>query len=132
MNGFSFETAPRTICEDGVAGRLGALVAGLGLKRLMVVTDPGLKDAGLIDAPLESLREAGVEAVLFSEVMADPPQACVERAVEIAAAEHIEGVVGLGGGSSMDTAKLVALLVGSAPRSTRCGASMSPRGRGCR
>ena len=113
MNGFSFETAPRTICEDGIGARLGPLVAGHGLTRVMVVTDPGLKDAGLLEAPLASLREAGVEAVLFSDVVADPPQACIERAVEIAAAERIDGVVGLGGGSSMDTAKLVALLVGS-------------------
>ncbi|HEY3815444.1 MAG TPA: iron-containing alcohol dehydrogenase [Caulobacteraceae bacterium] len=113
MNGFSFETAPRTICEDGAAARLGPLVAGLGLARVMVVTDPGLKGAGLLDAPLESLREAGVEAVLFSEVEADPPQACVERAVALALSEGVDGVIGLGGGSSMDTAKLVALLAGS-------------------
>ncbi|HWE48013.1 MAG TPA: iron-containing alcohol dehydrogenase [Caulobacteraceae bacterium] len=113
MNGFVFETAPRTICEDAAAERLGPLAAGMGRKRVMVVTDPGLKHAGLIDGPLQSLRDAGVEPVLFSEVLADPPQACVERAVEIARAERIDGVVGLGGGSSMDTAKLVALLVGS-------------------
>jgi alcohol dehydrogenase class IV len=113
MNGFRFETAPRTICEDGASASLGARVAELGLKRVMVVSDPGLKGAGLLDAPLASLGAAGVDVILFSEVEADPPQPCVERAVALAVAERIDGVVGLGGGSSMDTAKLVALLAGS-------------------
>ncbi len=113
MTGFSFETTPRAISADGAAERLGALTAELGLARVMVVTDPGLAKAGLIDGPLASLKAAGVDVVLFSEVEADPPQACVERAVEIARADRVEGVIGLGGGSSMDVAKLVALLVGS-------------------
>jgi alcohol dehydrogenase class IV len=113
MNAFTFETAPRTICEDGAAGRLGELTAGLGLKRVMLVSDPGLKGAGLLDAPLAGLEAAGVAVVLFSEVEADPPQPCVERAVELARAERVEAIIGLGGGSSMDTAKLVALLIGS-------------------
>jgi alcohol dehydrogenase class IV len=113
MNGFSFETSPRAVCEDGAARRLGGFVKELGLSRVLVVTDPGLLTAGLLGAPLASLEEAGITPVLFSDVEADPPQACVERAGALALSERVDGVIGLGGGSSMDTAKLAAILAGS-------------------
>jgi alcohol dehydrogenase class IV len=113
MSAFAFETTPRVVCEDGAGARLGRFAAELGLKRVLVVTDPGLEGAGLLTAPLASLAEAGCEPVLYSDVEADPPQANIERAVELARSERIDGVIGFGGGSSMDTAKLVALLAGS-------------------
>jgi alcohol dehydrogenase class IV len=65
---------------------------------------------GIVDRALGILTSAGVEVTLFSEVEADPPEAVIHKATERARAAAAEGVVGLGGGSSLDVAKLVSLL----------------------
>ena len=110
MSQFSFETAPKIICEQGGAGRLGNIAKSLGITRLFLVTDVGLIKAKLLDGALASLAAAGVAATVFSDVLADPPELSVQAAVNAARAAGADGVVGFGGGSSMDTAKLVALL----------------------
>jgi alcohol dehydrogenase class IV len=110
MSTFVFETSPRIVCEQGGVSRLGEIAKGLGVSHLFVVTDAGLVKAGLVDGALESLAASGIEATVFSEVLADPPEASVRAAVGAACRAQADGVVGFGGGSSMDTAKLVALL----------------------
>lgn len=76
-----------------------------------MVTDSGLIKAKLIDGAVASLTAAGVDVTVFSDVLADPPELSVQAAVDAARAAGADGVVGFGGGSSLDTAKLVALLV---------------------
>ncbi|MBO9708303.1 MAG: iron-containing alcohol dehydrogenase [Caulobacter sp.] len=112
MTGFTFETTPRILCEDGAGARLGQLAAELGVKRPLIVTDRGLVAAGALEGALESFKAAGLPVELFCEVLADPPEDSVEAAVRFARTHGADGVIGLGGGSSMDTAKLVALLAG--------------------
>ena len=113
MSNFTFETAPRIICEEGSSAKLGEIAKGLGISRAMIVTDQGLVKAGVLTSALESLKTAEIEVTLFSDVLADPPEVSVEAAVRFAQEANIDGVIGLGGGSSMDTAKLVALLAGT-------------------
>ena len=110
MPQFTFETTPKIICEQGAAKRLGEIARGLGMSHVFLVTDIGLMKAGLIDGALTSLSEAGVKVTVFSDVLADPPEVSVQAAVKAAALVHADGVIGFGGGSSLDTAKLVALL----------------------
>ncbi len=110
MSQFSFETAPRIVCEQGGADRLGEIAASLGISRLFLVTDTGLIKAGLINGALASLKAAGLQTTVFSGVQADPPELSVQAAVDAACACGADGVAGFGGGSSLDTAKLVALL----------------------
>ncbi|MGO1119942.1 iron-containing alcohol dehydrogenase [Rhodovibrionaceae bacterium A322] len=112
MTSFTFETTPRLLCEIGGASQLGRLAAELGMTKALLVTDKGLIAAGLLDGPQAVLAEAGVEVELFQDVQADPPEASVEAAIASARAAGVDGVIGLGGGSSMDTAKLAALLCG--------------------
>ncbi|TSA07650.1 MAG: iron-containing alcohol dehydrogenase [Comamonadaceae bacterium] len=111
MSQFSFETAPRILCEQGGADRLGELAIGLGISHVFLVTDAGLIQARMIAGALASLADAKVRVTVFSEVQADPPEQVVEAAVRAALAAGVDGVVGFGGGSSLDSAKLVALLV---------------------
>ncbi|MEI7565899.1 MAG: iron-containing alcohol dehydrogenase [Burkholderiaceae bacterium] len=110
MPQFTFETTPKIICEQGAAKRLGEIARGLGMSQVFLVTDIGLMKAGLIDGALTSLSEAGVKVTVFSDVLADPPEVSVQTAVKAAALVQADGVIGFGGGSSLDTAKLVALL----------------------
>ncbi len=110
MSQFVFETTPKIICEQGGADRLGEIARSLGITRIFLVTDAGLIKAKLIDGALASLNAAGVATTVFSDVLADPPEVSVQAAVDAARAAGVDGVIGFGGGSSLDTAKLVALL----------------------
>lgn len=56
MSTFTFETTPRVICEVDGALRLGALCRELGAERVLLVSDPGLQRAGLLEAPMQALR----------------------------------------------------------------------------
>ncbi|MBL0208448.1 MAG: iron-containing alcohol dehydrogenase [Propionivibrio sp.] len=111
MSQFSFETSPKIICEQGGADRLGEIAKGTGISHVFLVTDQGLIKANLLDGTLASLSAAGVRVTVFSDVLADPPELSVQAAVDNARAAGVDGVVGFGGGSSLDTAKLVSLLV---------------------
>lgn len=113
MTGFSFQTTPRLQLERGGAARLADFV-GAAARRPLLVTDAGLLRAGLLAPALASL--APRELALFSEVVADPPVAVVEAALAAALAHRADAVIGFGGGSVMDVAKLVALLAGSGER----------------
>jgi alcohol dehydrogenase class IV len=110
MTPFVFNTTRSIQFGAGSLSRLGDLaLAHLGA-RVMLVTDPGMMATGIIDRALTLLAGAGVEVTLFSDVQADPPEAVIHAAVEAARSAGAQGVIGLGGGSSLDVAKLVALL----------------------
>ncbi len=110
MQSFTFQTTPTILVEAGAAKRLGSLLAERGARSVFLVTDRGIVSAGLQEGALASLREAGLSVEIFDEVVADPPEVVVEAAARAARAARADMVVGLGGGSSLDVAKLVALL----------------------
>ena len=116
MTGFEFETTRRIVSADGAAQRLPAYAASLGMRRAFVVTDTGLLRSGVLDDVLAAFARSSVRAIVFDGVQADPPESSVQAAVALAREAQIDGVIGIGGGSSLDTAKLVALLVGSHER----------------
>ena len=115
LNQFGFSTVPNILCELGAAQRLGTLVAQQfpAARNALLVTDAGFLKTGLVDAPVASLKAAGLNVHICSDVVADPPEAVVLTAAAAARADKIDLVIGLGGGSSMDVAKLIAVLVGS-------------------
>ncbi|MFC3220463.1 iron-containing alcohol dehydrogenase [Tianweitania populi] len=113
MQSFRFHTAPSVIFEPGSATRLGEIAAPRLGKRILFVTDPGLRKLGLCDPALASLEEAGVAVTIFGQVEADPSRKTLEAAVAAGQDAHVSGVIGFGGGSSLDVAKLAALLLGS-------------------
>ncbi|MBF7731471.1 iron-containing alcohol dehydrogenase [Pseudomonas sp. N040] len=110
MQPFSFATTAQILCESGAAVRLGALCRERGAQAVLIVTDPGITRLGMLDAILPGFAAEGVAVQVFDQVLADPPEAVVLAAVEQARAMQAQLVVGFGGGSSMDVAKLVALL----------------------
>ena len=112
---FTFRTVPSVIFETGSSARLGALVKSR-MTRPVVVTDKGIVAAGLIDAALQSLKAEALDYHLFDGIEADPPARVVRNSVEIARRHKADGVIGFGGGSSMDTAKLIAVLLNSSQK----------------
>lgn len=108
-----FRTTPSMIIEQGASTRLASHVRALGGTSVLLVTDAGVIAARLLDAVLAGLQEQGVSVTVFSQVQADPPESVIEAAVSAAKACGADCVVGLGGGSSLDAAKLAALLARS-------------------
>jgi alcohol dehydrogenase len=113
MNSFRFQTVPTLIVEFGAARRLGVLLREQfpALTRLCVVTDGFLHRSGLLNPALADLAANGWNTTVIDDVIADPPEQIVLEATSRAREVGAEIVLGLGGGSSMDVAKLLAVLV---------------------
>jgi alcohol dehydrogenase len=109
---FTFRTVPSVIFESGSSARLGDIVKSR-MSRPVIVTDRGVVNAGLINAALKSLKDEGLDFHLIDGIEADPPARVVRNSVEIARQHKADGVIGFGGGSSMDTAKIIAVLLNS-------------------
>lgn len=110
MIGFSFATVGRLVCETGSLLRLPEYCEELGIGRVLLVSDPGLEAAGLVEQSRSALEQGGIGVATYTGVQADPSEAVVLAAVELAQREKVDGVIGFGGGSSMDVAKLAAVL----------------------
>ncbi|MGX4640961.1 iron-containing alcohol dehydrogenase [Massilia sp. SYSU DXS3249] len=115
MTAFAFSTVAQIVSEAHASARLGELIAERfpGARRALLVTDAGFLRTGLLDTPRASLEQHGIAASIFSGVVADPPEDTVMDAVAFALAQETDLVIGFGGGSSMDVAKLVAVLAGN-------------------
>ncbi len=113
MQPFSFDTTTSIICKVGASLKLAEYFKTLSVDHLMLVTDPGIINAGLGQPIIKALEKAGIGIELFTDVQADPPEKVVLEAAATARAANVDGVLGLGGGSSMDVAKLVAALSAS-------------------
>jgi len=112
MQAFVFNTAAKIVCACGSALELATHCSQLGITRPLLVTDPGLVDIGLIEPVYAALVEAGLNVVMFDQVKEDPPEAIVLQAAQMGQTEQVDGVIAVGGGSSMDVAKVVAVLLG--------------------
>ncbi|GIZ54096.1 alcohol dehydrogenase [Noviherbaspirillum aridicola] len=112
---FGFSTVPHIVSESGVSRKIGALITQHfpDARHALLVTDAGFLKTGLVEAPIASIKAAGLQVSVFSDVVADPPEAVVLKAVEDARRAGTDLVIGFGGGSSMDVAKLIAVLSGS-------------------
>jgi len=110
MNNIIFQTTGTIISELGATSRLGEIAAGIGMRRVFLGSDPGLNKIGLIDKAVAGLTAGGMTVEVFAKVQPDPPVENVEDALELAREFRADGVIGFGGGSSMDVAKLVSFL----------------------
>jgi len=93
----------------GVTREVGFDMANLGVKRVMVVTDPNLSDSEPVATALESLQAADIDAVKFDQVRVEPTDVSFKEAIKFAQEGDFDGFVAVGGGSSIDTAKIANL-----------------------
>jgi alcohol dehydrogenase len=112
MQGFEFNTVARIVSGRGSALMLAEQCRQLGVTRPMLVTDLGLMAIGLVQPIITTLEQAGLSPLLFDQVVEDPPESTVLAATEQARSGAVDGVLAVGGGSSMDVAKVVAVLLG--------------------
>ena len=105
VRAFEFESRTRVVRGIGSVDRVGGLVRELGAKKVLLVTDAGIIAAGHAARAQKSLEAAELVVTLFDRAKENPTTKCVDDCVAAAKAAGIDAIIGLGGGSSMDTAK---------------------------
>lgn len=102
---FDFPSRTRVVFGPGALEQLGELARALPAQRVLLVTDPGLVAAGHVARAQRILERAGIEVTVFDRVRENPTTRCVDDCVAAARRARIEALIGLGGGSALDTAK---------------------------
>jgi len=102
---FDYQPLTRIVFGVDSVNQVGKVAGELGAKTVLLVTDPGIVAAGHADLVTTLLEEQGIKVARFADVEENPGTRCVEKCVAVARAAGVDTMVGLGGGSSMDTAK---------------------------
>lgn len=105
-----FNTTTRILCEpNSLSTKLGKVVKDFGATQVLIVTDKALVQLGFVNLAIEALSAEGIQAIVFDGVIPDPTVEVVDNALNLARHHHCDAIVALGGGSSIDTAKIIAL-----------------------
>ncbi|MDI5930155.1 iron-containing alcohol dehydrogenase [Rhizobium ruizarguesonis] len=110
MKAFTFQTSPTILFGAGASSRIAGLLKDYKAAHVLLVTDKGVRAAGLTRNAEVAIAEAGIALTVFDGVVADPPSHVIEAATAICREHGCDAVVSIGGGSALDTAKLVAYL----------------------
>ncbi len=102
--------APEFVFGEGARFQIGNYAANLGATRVLLVTDPGIVEAGWVDDVTLSLSERGIESVIFSAVTPNPKDHEVMEGLLLYNQNYCDSVVAIGGGSPIDCAKGIAIL----------------------
>jgi alcohol dehydrogenase len=106
MQSFDFQSSTRVVFGENTLDQLGDLTKGLGGERVLVITDPGIVRAGILEKALDALKRAHLDAFVFDGVEENPTSGHVADGVRFAKDRGgIDLLIGLGGGSAMDCAK---------------------------
>ena len=115
---FNFQSLTRIAFGAGRIDKLGADLARLDgardASRVLLISDPGVAEAGLTGRVAAVLERAGLDTAVFTEVKSDPLAASADAAADLARCHRARLVVGLGGGSALDIAKLAAAITPAA------------------
>jgi len=102
---FDFQSRTRVMSGAGCVARVGELARTLDVRHVLLVTDAGIVAAGHAGRVQQALEAAGLRVTIFDKAKENPTTKCVDDCVNAAMAAGIDGLIGLGGGSSLDTAK---------------------------
>src|SRR5688572_13614585 len=104
LRGFELKTDTRVLFGPDMLDQLGKMAGEFGFKRTLLVADAGLIEAGHLEHARKFLTHEGIEAFAFSEFGPNPDADMIEAGRASAAAQRVDSIVGLGGGSSLDCA----------------------------
>ena len=99
-----------TLFGAGAVAKTGEVIKEMGLKKVMLVTDPGIVSVGHDKKVVAALESAGIECVVWSNAKPECPAENVKEGAGVARENQVEGIVGLGGGSGLDTAKAISVV----------------------
>ena len=108
--GYELDITSRVIVGADTRTKVGQQARKLGFTRVLVVSDPFHEQAGRADEIVHMLNAAGLQASVYADVTAEPDTEMVERGAEQFRADNCDGIVALGGGSPIDTAKTISVL----------------------
>lgn len=100
----------KEIIGAGALAAIGDMIHEKGVKKVLLVTDAGIVEAGHPQRAVKYLEEAGIESVIYDKVETDPKDTVVREALALSKEEQCQGILAIGGGSSMDVAKAVAAM----------------------
>jgi alcohol dehydrogenase len=112
VTNFQFNTTKSIISEPGSLRNIVDICQKIGVHKPLIVTDQGIVSCGLLNRLLSHLN-GKLDTTIYDNVVADPQESIILEALTLARNNEIDGVIGFGGGSSMDTAKVVAVLMKS-------------------
>lgn len=110
MDGYSFQSVKTTLVQSGAVLQLSELLAERGLTRPLFVTDAQLIELGVVSPAIEALRQGTDEVIVFDGIEPDPSERVVYACLDAFKAGSCDSVIAVGGGSSMDVAKVVSVL----------------------
>jgi alcohol dehydrogenase len=113
MGPFDFQSRTRLIFGEGSFERLGALASELGFRRTLLIADKGILACGYVETATQILTDSGITVFTFHDFDSNPNTTMIEAGRDFAAPLEIDSLIGLGGGSSMDTAKAINFLLTS-------------------
>ncbi|WP_437187358.1 iron-containing alcohol dehydrogenase [Planctomicrobium sp. SH668] len=108
---FDFDPRTRVLFGSGTSSRLGEMAIQYGGTHALLVTDPGIRDAGHEARAIQSLTDAGIRVSIFDDVRPNPTTLDIDRGTQFAKDLGVDLMIGLGGGSSMDCAKGINFLL---------------------
>ena len=116
---FSINSPPQVLFGSGSSEQTGQKLKELGCRKVLCVHGKNVQKSGIADRVISAITNEGIEVVRFAEVVADPPDEVIEKGAAIAKKEEVDGIVGIGGGSALDTAKAINVLLGNPSPITR-------------
>jgi len=106
-----FNVPSRIMFEQGVSKQVGEITKSFNVNNVLLVYDKGVKAAGIVDGIQASIEKEGLSITEYDGVLPNPPDTIIEEAAENARKENVEAIVAVGGGSSIDAAKAINILL---------------------
>lgn len=110
---------PTLLVGPGSSARLGQAVAGMGHRKILIVTDSIISKLGLLKSLTDALESAGTKYAVFDAITPDAPIALIERGIDFYRAQDCDAIIAVGGGSSMDASKAIALSIANPDKDLR-------------